>query len=28
LEPVTVTSQVGDNPVPSVLELRLDPVKI
>ena len=28
LEPVTVTSQVGDNPVPSVLELRLDSVKI
>jgi hypothetical protein len=28
LEPVTVTSQVGDNPVPSVLELRLDPVKV
>jgi hypothetical protein len=27
LQPVTVTSQVGDVPVPSALELRLDPVK-
>jgi hypothetical protein len=27
LQPVTVTSQVGDEPVPSILELRLDPVK-
>jgi hypothetical protein len=28
LEPFSITSQVGDNPVPSVLELRLDPVKV
>lgn len=27
LEPVTITSQVGDTPVPSVLELRLEPVR-
>ena len=27
LQPVTVTSQVGDNPAPSALELRLEPVR-